>query len=661
MYLIPIKQSKYDLLFLLIMLAIASYFRFVGLGTWGFSSSDEYYMVKTGQNILKYGLPQFETGGFYMRGVLYNYLSSILLIVGVKDVLSFRIVSVLFYIASVPALYLLVKKNADTKTVLSVIFFFLFSTLEIEYSRIARFYTAFQAFFLWYLYFLYRVIIEKDYYLEKWLFLFSFLGIFIYEGAIFITVLNFLVLIYNYNKTKTSDFVLSVTILILAVILLRIDFRNLGVIDHLPPDINFNRLSDGSIVKIPYILAFTFKNNLVWLVPFFVPVIISIVSTYLALRKKEFHIYFKYVLILLLIFSLMNQFGLVICVFLMSILTPFFEKKYINSKELIQFLGSILIIFIYWFLYSYFTTDWFRYFNELNQFSFKKVIWILFNYPDLYQQFLMPWFKPFPIQTLLTYIIIFILLLLMYLTGWDKEEFRGHKFLFLTLMLMIIGVALIETPYYSARYSFFIYPILLTFVPLSLMYVIKKLIQNTNLQIITFLILIISFLSLSEDFNFDHIYNINSKRIHFKEDYGRELAGLYYYREDYKSPAEVINKKRQNNEIVISLLAPMEYYLDNLDYYYRNYKDEEFTGRSRERGKKEIWTNSKLIFKEEDLLQKLTHRDKTIWLITYSDKRNYSSELDKKLNFKYNNYLFYVNINNTINVFKLPQNSNNEH
>lgn len=37
-------------------------------------SVDEYYLVTSVQNILKYGLPHFDTGGYYVRGLLYQYI-----------------------------------------------------------------------------------------------------------------------------------------------------------------------------------------------------------------------------------------------------------------------------------------------------------------------------------------------------------------------------------------------------------------------------------------------------------------------------------------------------------------------------------------------------------------------------------------------------------
>ena len=42
--------------------------RFKGLGTWPLAD-DEYYMARAVQDILRVGLPEFECGGWYLRGL----------------------------------------------------------------------------------------------------------------------------------------------------------------------------------------------------------------------------------------------------------------------------------------------------------------------------------------------------------------------------------------------------------------------------------------------------------------------------------------------------------------------------------------------------------------------------------------------------------------
>ena len=138
--------------FLALCILLGFFFRIKGLSNGGFSNSDEYYIAKSVHNILEYGVPKYSLGGYYTRGLIYQYLSALLLLTGINEVFALRIIPLIFNILSIPAIYLLAKKINGKILIASIIFLFCFSILEIEYSRLARYYTPFQMLFLWYIY-----------------------------------------------------------------------------------------------------------------------------------------------------------------------------------------------------------------------------------------------------------------------------------------------------------------------------------------------------------------------------------------------------------------------------------------------------------------------------------------------------------------------------
>ena len=79
------------------------YFRLKGLGKPPFAI-DEYYIATSVQNILKHGLPQFECGGYYVRGLLLQYLAVPFFKYGSNDEFFFRLITVFFNLLTVPAL-----------------------------------------------------------------------------------------------------------------------------------------------------------------------------------------------------------------------------------------------------------------------------------------------------------------------------------------------------------------------------------------------------------------------------------------------------------------------------------------------------------------------------------------------------------------------------
>ncbi|HAB54058.1 MAG TPA: hypothetical protein DCE80_18075, partial [Ignavibacteriales bacterium] len=57
------KQEFFLYLVLFISIVVGIIIRLQGLGKWPLAV-DEYYIVKSSENILKYGLPQWDAGGY---------------------------------------------------------------------------------------------------------------------------------------------------------------------------------------------------------------------------------------------------------------------------------------------------------------------------------------------------------------------------------------------------------------------------------------------------------------------------------------------------------------------------------------------------------------------------------------------------------------------
>ena len=212
--------------FLGLCILFGFYFRIKGLSNGGFANSDEYYIVKAVHNILEFGIPRFPLGGYYTRGIIYQYLSAILLMIGIKEEFALRIIPVIFNMLAIPAIYLLAKKIGGKLIAASVVFLFCFSVLEIEYSRLARYYAPFQMLFIWHIYFLYKTIVEKEYKSFKWMIFISIASVFMYEGSIFLLVLNFIPFVLDKKIISSSKIIYSTIVFVGGFFYLKFDFRN---------------------------------------------------------------------------------------------------------------------------------------------------------------------------------------------------------------------------------------------------------------------------------------------------------------------------------------------------------------------------------------------------------------------------------------------------
>src|SRR5437660_9255559 len=104
-------------------LAAGTYFRLKGLAKSPFGI-DEYYIASSVRNILEHGLPQFDCGGYYTRGLLLQYLAAPLFKYGSNDELYFRLITVISNLLTIPALYLLGRQIAGSAVACFIVVLF---------------------------------------------------------------------------------------------------------------------------------------------------------------------------------------------------------------------------------------------------------------------------------------------------------------------------------------------------------------------------------------------------------------------------------------------------------------------------------------------------------------------------------------------------------
>ena len=360
------NKENYNYVILLVIIIIGALVRLKGFDKFGFNAADEYYIIKSVKNILERGIPEFATGGYYTRGILYQYLSAGLILLGIKDVTALRIIPLICNIFSIPVVYLIAKKVTNNWFALFAAFLFTFSLWEIEISRLARFYAPFQFIFLLYIYLLLEIIVDDKTKNYKWLYLLSILGLLIHEEGIFLIVLNFLP--YYLSKHK-SNFILTAVIFIAGASFTIFDFRNLGVTNNLPLDVLFPK--DSSFpVYIPNLLILQIISKGAWLTAFLVPFIAFIYYVQYFIRKVSIRIEVKFYFILIGIAALLNLFGLAIFI----IIFLFFSKKLnfslLQKKEYLVLSGFLSTTFIYYVLFSFINRGWTTFFYH-QSFSFK--------------------------------------------------------------------------------------------------------------------------------------------------------------------------------------------------------------------------------------------------------------------------------------------------
>jgi hypothetical protein len=161
-------------------------------------------------------------------------------------------------------------------------------------------------------------------------------------------------------------------------------------------------------------------------------------------------------------------------------------------------------------------------------------------------------------------------------------------------------------------------------------------------------------LFISEDFDSQHLFNIDSREVNFREHYSKKLEDHYYPRWDIRTPDEFVNKRLKKGEIVIISEQLNEFYLNKVDYIYLDYTDNvNFRGISILNGKRERWTGANLIYTSSDLIDLLLKKDSPKWLILNTVWGVRFLKADSFF-VKFKNYEVFRNTDTTTIVYKIP-------
>ncbi len=663
------KKNNFNTFLLAIAVIIGFYFRLKGLGKWPFAL-DEYYIIRSVQNIFKYGLPQFDAGGYYPRGILYQYIIAALWSAGLKAEFAARIIPVLTNLAAFPALYKLSKKISGKTLAIILVIYFSFSLWEVEFARFARMYSPFQAIFIWYLYNFYLLLFENKKTAFNWMLILSFVSIFVYEASIFLVIMNFIPLLWDYerkefslsdltkvfSKTNLTKLITATGIFLIAYFYLSFDFRTFNQTNLLPPELKdyFDNLPKMSKFRMPMVLLFSESSGILWLIMKILPVITVGLFTVHILKSKDLIFENKFSLMVIGFFALLNVYGLLIIFTVMFIMINWLNVKSLNKKLIFYTIGVIGFTFLFWTAYAIFNTSWYEYFPKgkfTGTFASLKILWKQFlNYPNFYEMFVI-FRNTLPKFTYLSILILFSGILITTLK--QEERFKQFNFLFFVFTLLIFLITFINTFYFDTRYFFFVFPLFLLLLFGSLQLIINFVIKTDKLQSIVFIIACLFVAIISEDIGYDHLVHIDTARINFRKGFTKTEKIHYYPRWDSRSPSEIVNKKSTPDDIIITNDQISDFYLNRLDFIYENYKANDFIIESVEGGKKERWTNANLIYTYDDLLKKLFDSKSTKWLIV---NKMWGVKDLEKLGFfkKIEPYLYFQSEDDLTFLYKIP-------
>ena len=184
--------------------------------------------------------------------------------------------------------------------------------------------------------------------------------------------------------------------------------------------------------------------------------------------------------------------------------------------------------------------------------------------------------------------------------------------------------------------------------------IISLLVSRSAWQQFAFGLTFLTFLLVSDDVGVRHMLRVDTAEFNYRLVYGEQRASHYYLRSDHRSPAEYINTYRRPRDIVITSVLPIEYYLDRLDYVYRRYTHEEFPTVSCDSGRRERWTNVRMLYNEAALYELIGESKERVWLILNRKARKWFKD-EEIIAQRYTDRLVYTTPDHAFDVYLIDQ------
>jgi hypothetical protein len=254
------------------------------------------------------------------------------------------------------------------------------------------------------------------------------------------------------------------------------------------------------------------------------------------------------------------------------------------------------------------------------------LVWALrrafFGWPDLYHPFYFPWSQELPVLGLGV---------LGALTYQIATKLKNSLPLMLSnptciVVYIVFCAGVLRSHFSSTRYTFFIYPVLLYVVALSLKEVTERVACRVGASLsqsvsIIAAVAYIAFFTVSEDFNPRHIVNIATAEVGFRMAAYERFGRTWYARPDYETPATFLNglvtPVDGATRLVVVESPPVSYYLKREHAVYYERRGLQFANLSRQRGTVDLMSNNRLLSTMEEL-QEYTAGARTVWLIRRS-------------------------------------------
>lgn len=576
-----------------------AYWRFHGLGSAPFAV-DEYYLARSIENLLHKGIPAYDCGGLYMRGIVLQYLAASLQLAGLSAEIAPRVISAISSLLALPAVFIIARRTHGLSVALLAVTTLALSVWEIELARFGRMYAPFQAVFLWYLVYFLKYTVDRNARALRPMLLLSVLGPLVWEGGVFLSLANVVSVFLRRlpGRLVRADWVPLVAYTLLLAIALwfvTTDFR--GFNPHSWP-VGYVRamsaVSPDPLSTLKLTLS-PLSGHLIWLAVLLVPAtaIIFALRWIWGLRQRQWA---AFGLVAILIAAALHQFLLVGSFALLLLLTRVISPRDLLNRQAASFHLAIGICALFWLALAFTQLPS----NAIAGSGIGRRIAMLgyqfVRFPDLVGVVARPWARAAP--HLAVALLLLSVLALWHAALHDVPD--DQRFLLILFLVLLLAASAGHPPRQETRYVFFLYPLAVVIALGTVARLCGAIASSATAQAralvagIAAVISLVGF-SLSEDFQPDHLLHIDSHDETFRIHMTQDMQSHLIIRDDYRAVAQWLEGHRGGSHMVINGVHGLDHYYPEMNYFFVDEQDSNFPDWSCRRGTVERWGNYPLL------------------------------------------------------------------
>jgi hypothetical protein len=587
--------------------------RIKGLGA-GPLAADEYYLLRSADNVARTGWPEFACGGYYVRALLLQYPIALLRLLGVAPEVAVRVPAVLAGLVSLPAAWWLGMRLQGRHVAWLAIAWLALSVWEVEMSRFGRMYAPFQAIALWYCVFFIRHVVDREPRAYGAMLLLSIASLLTWEGGLALLVANALPFVWLDRRALASRATLlqmlgAALLLLFGLWTRRSDFRA-GELERFPVDIvpgswSPDLLTDFAPGLAEAGLTIGGRASLVIVAAFALVACLRLPWRARPMTSLGFAA--------AVVAALLHQLVAVAVLLLFTVLAFRIPPDDLAPRRQPWLWASLAASAGVWIILGL---------NRIRDSAaagdsltrYQTLLRELASFPDILEISARPLLSAVPVLSLVLASALAIGTLRLIIRPKPRDQVQ--RVVTLLLIVMLVAISLADPPRHATRYSFFLYPFAVLLAITAIERLLEGRVRSTAGRATLLAVIVAALFMVTEDWQPAHLARIDAPETIAREGLRGRFADHLVERPDLRSVGRWVDEQAaEPGTLVVSGIAGLEYYANRIDLVYVSESDPRHGPWACRGATADRWTGLPLVDSPEELREHMAAARKTLLVL----------------------------------------------